>query len=211
MTIRAKLGRTVAAIGLAGAAIAGAVATAAPASADPTLPIDWNIDASVTLAKLGLSQTVTGGSFTGSADLGTGTVSGDLTLPANSIKLDLAGLNLADVGFALAPVGHTSGTFDLATLNASITSTFNIKIPHLYVLGNNRLNLVGNNCQTAQPISLTMSGPVDLVNGTNFTGTFSIPKFKNCGLLTFAINLLIPGDGNTFTATATPKAAAAAA
>jgi hypothetical protein len=51
-----------------------------------------------------------------------------------------------------------------------------------------------------------MSGPVDLVNGSTFTGEFAVPKFKNCGLPTFALNLIIPGDGNTFTATATPKA-----
>ncbi|HEX6567728.1 MAG TPA: hypothetical protein VF015_01115, partial [Acidimicrobiales bacterium] len=63
-------------------------------------------------------------------------------------------------------------------------------------------------CQTRTPITLTMSGPVDLVNGSTFTGDFTIPKFKDCGLLTFAINLLIPGDGNTFTATASPKPAA---
>ena len=47
---------------------------------------------------------------------------------------------------------------------------------------------------------------VDLANPSTFTGEFTIPRFKNCGLLTFAINLLIPGDGNTFSATASPKA-----
>lgn len=206
MRMRAKLGRTVAALGLVTAGLAGSVATAAPASADPIIPIDWNIDASTTIAKLGLTQEVTGGSFVGSADLGAGTVTGNLSLPANSIKFQLLGLDLADVGFELAPVGATTGTIDLANLSVSITSTFNIKIPHLYALGINKLNLVGSHCQTAKPITLTMSGPVDLANPSRFSGEFTIPKFKDCGLLTFAINLIIPGDGNTFTATATPKA-----
>jgi hypothetical protein len=205
MRLRAKLGRTVGALGLVTAALSGTVATAAPASADPTIPIDWNIEATTTIAKLGLTQTVTGGSFVGSADVGAGTVTGNLNLPANDIAIKLLGLNLANVGFELAPVGTTSGSFDLANLTVSITSTFNIKIPHLNILGT-RLNLVGSRCQTAEPITLTMSGPVDLANPSHFSGEFSIPKFKNCGLLTFAINLIIPGDGNTFTATATPKA-----
>jgi hypothetical protein len=148
---------------------------------------------------------VTGGSFVGSADLGAGTVTGNLNLPANSLKVDILGIELADVGFALAPTGPTTGTIDLSTLTVSITSSFNIKIPHLRALGL-PINLVGNRCQTARPITLTMSGPVDLANPSKFTGEFSIPRFKDCGLLTFAINLLIPGDGNTFSATATPKA-----
>jgi hypothetical protein len=206
MSIRAKLARTVAAVGLVTAGIAGGLATASPASADPILPIDWNIDATTTLAGLGITQTVTGGSFTASADLGNGTVSGNLNLPPADISVKILGINLADVGFAITPVGPTTGTFDLSTLTVSMTSSFNIKIPHLNPLGLDFLNLVGSRCQTATPITLTMSGPVDLVNGSTFTGEFTIPKFKDCGLLTFALNLIIPGDGNTFTATATPKA-----
>jgi hypothetical protein len=206
MSIRAKVARTVAALGLVTAGIAGGVATAGPAAADPILPIDWNIDATTTIAGLGLTQDVTGGSFVGAADLGNGTVSGTLSLPPADTSIEILGINLADVGFAIEPVGPTTGTVNLSTLNVSMTSSFNIKIPHLNPLGIDRLNLVGSRCQTATPITLTMSGPVDLVNGSTFTGEFSIPKFRNCGLLTFALNLIIPGDGNTFTATATPKA-----
>ena len=39
-----------------------------------------------------------------------------------------------------------------------MTSSFDIKIPYLRPLGT-RVNLVGSHCQTATPISLTMSGP----------------------------------------------------
>jgi hypothetical protein len=206
MSIRAKLARTVAAVSLVTAGIAGGVATAGPAAADPILPIDWNIDATTTIASLGLTQEVTGGSFTGAADLGNGTVTGTLNLPPSDTSIKILGINLATVGFAIEPVGPTTGTFDLDTLNVTMTSSFNIRIPHLYPLGITSLNLVGSRCRTATPITLTMSGPVDLANGSTFTGEFAIPKFKDCGLLTFALNLIIPGDGNTFTATATPKA-----
>jgi hypothetical protein len=54
-----------------------------------------------------------------------------------------------------------------------------------------------------------MSGPVDLVNGTTLSGEFEIPTFENCGLLTTPIlNLIVPGGGNTFSATARPAPAA---
>jgi hypothetical protein len=104
-------------------------------------------------------------------------VTGNLNLPANDIQFKLLGLNLADVGFELAPVGPTTGTIDLSNLTVSITSTFDIKIPHLNVLGT-RLNLVGRLCQTTEPITLTMSGPVDLANPSHFSGEFTIPKFR---------------------------------
>ena len=206
MSIRAKFARTAAALALATSGIAGAVATAQPAAADPVIAIDWNLEANVTIAKLGISQSVTGGEFVGGADLGNGTINGNLVLPSSSINVNILGINLADVGFAVTPIGATSGTFDLASSTVSITSSFDIKIPFLRPLGLQRINLVGNRCQTAEPITLTMSGPIDLANPSSFTGEFTIPKFKNCGLLTFAINLLIPGGGNTFSATASPKA-----
>jgi hypothetical protein len=69
------------------------------------------------------------------------------------------------------------------------------------------LNLVGNRCQTATPITLTLSGPVDLTAGSTFSGTYTVPRFKNCGLTTPILNLIVPGGGNTFTATARPPAA----
>jgi hypothetical protein len=41
-------------------------------------------------------------------------------------------------------------------------------------------------------------------SGSSFSGTFTIPRFKDCGLLTPVLNLLLPGSGNTISATATP-------
>ena len=72
MSIRAA--RPLAPPGLAVAGVAGRSPPAAPA--EPTIPIDWNIDATVHLASLNIDQTVTGGSFVGAADVGAGTVAG---------------------------------------------------------------------------------------------------------------------------------------
>jgi hypothetical protein len=37
-----------------------------------------------------------------------------------------------------------------------------------------------------------------------FSGTYTIPPLQNCGAATKALNLVVPGPGNTFTAVATP-------
>ena len=66
------------------------------------------------------------------------------------------------------------------------------------------VNLAGNSCATASPISVTMSGKASLSGPSTFSGGFTMPKFTKCGLVTVVINQEIPGPGNTFSATATP-------
>jgi len=66
------------------------------------------------------------------------------------------------------------------------------------------INLVGDHCTTATPISVTMSGIAKLGATSTFKGTFDIPNFKNCSVATAALNQLVPGPGNTFAATARP-------
>jgi hypothetical protein len=206
MKQRTKVARALAALGLVSAAFGGVVATSSPAGADPILPIDWNVDATTHIASVGIDSTTTGGSFVGEVDLGTGALTGDLSLPPAETSFEVLGLGLADVGFAVEPTAPTTGTVDLSTLTVTMTSTFDIKLTHVSPAGVDLINLVGDHCRTREPITLTATGPVDLVNGSTITGEFSIPRFERCGLLTFGLNLLLPGDGNTFSATASPRA-----
>jgi hypothetical protein len=202
-----KLRRTFAAFGLLTTSIVGSVALAPSASADPDLAINWIVDAQTHIASLNQDVNVTDGRFTGSVDLATGEVTGDLSLPPATTRLKLGSLPLANVTFEIEPVGPITGTVDFSTLTITQTSTFNIRIPSIrpVLLP---INLVGNRCQTAEPITLTMSGQVDLAAGTTLSGEYTIPPFKNCGLLvTPVLNLLAPGPGNTFTATARPAPA----
>ncbi len=46
-----------------------------------------------------------------------------------------------------------------------------------------------------------MRGVANIGAPATFSGTYTIPKLKDCGLVTPALNLLIPGPGNTFSAT----------
>jgi hypothetical protein len=201
-----RLRRTFVALGLLTSALVTAVVAAPSVGADPDLDINWVVDAQTHIARLNQDISVTGGSFVGTVDLGTGDLTGDLTLPPATTQLKLGSLPLANVTFELVPVGPVTGHVDLSTLTVTQTSTFNIRIPSIrpVLLP---INLVGNRCQTATPITITMSGPVDLVNGTTLSGEFTIPQFKNCGLLvTPVLNLVVPGGGNTFSATARPAA-----
>ncbi len=63
------------------------------------------------------------------------------------------------------------------------------------------MNLVGNNCGTSQPVSVTFSGTFSLTAKSTFSGTYTIPPFAHCGLATLLINLTLPGPGNTISLT----------
>lgn len=211
MSIRSPRGRTraLAVVAALAAALGTSVALAPPASAEPIVPIDQSIDAVAHVAALDQDIEVEGGSFTGTVDLGTGAIAGDISLPPASTFINLAGLiPAARATFAMTPVGQTTGTIDLDAGTASITSTFDIYVPEIDPLGVGLVNLSAPTCKTVTPISVTMSGPFNLTGPSTFSGTFTIPQFEGCGLSTAALNLLAPGPGNTFTATATPRAAA---
>lgn len=81
---------------------------------------------------------------------------------------------------------------------------FDIKLPRLNNYGLPWWNLVRPSCGTSWPVTVTMSGTVDmgvfLTEGGTFSGEYAIPRFKSCGLLTPALNLVVPGSGNSFTA-----------
>jgi hypothetical protein len=78
------------------------------------------------------------------------------------------------------------------------------RLDHRAYAGIVALNLVGNSCVTSTTVSVTMRGVADLTSPATFSGIYTIPPLKTCGALTAALNLVIPGPGNTFTAKATP-------
>ncbi len=185
------------------------LAPARPASADPVLPITWDVDASTTLSSLGLTVDVPGGVFDGQVDLGTGELSGDLSLPASTTTFALGRLPLADATFEMTQVEPITGSVDLANGTATATAVFDIRLRAMRPTIAPWWNLVGSRCRTASPISVTMSGPISLTGPSSFSGTYTIPRFKDCGfVVTPIINLIIPSSGNTFSATFAPPGAA---
>jgi hypothetical protein len=67
------------------------------------------------------------------------------------------------------------------------------------------VNLVGDHCQTAKAITMTLKGSAQAGSPWKFTGTFTLPKFVQCGTLTGLLNSLLSGPGNTFSGVATPN------
>jgi hypothetical protein len=181
-------------------------AAARPASADSLFPFSYRVDATTHLKNLNQTVTVPPGTFVGSIDLTTSTLSGSITLPPATIKLQLAGIvPLVTATVKIVQTKPVSGTVDLTALPFPVvaTATFNIRVVSAYA-GIVPINLVGNSCTTSTPVSVTMRGAAQPGAPATFSGIYTIPPLKTCGPLTTALNLVIPGPGNTFTAKATP-------
>jgi hypothetical protein len=175
------------------------------ASADGSLyQFDYLVNATTTLKNLNQTITVPQGTFKGSIDFGTGALLGDIKLPPATFTLSEIGIGLVTATAKIVPVGHVTGMVDFNTFDVTATSKFNIRIIDAHVNGTTK-NLVGNYCRTATPISVTMTGPASLGGDSTFSGSFVMPKLVYCGVVqTTALNLLLPGPGNTFTAVASP-------
>jgi hypothetical protein len=183
-----------------------AVATP-PASADTLFQFSYRIDATTHLKKLNQTVTVPPGTFTGSIDLTTATLTGTIALPPATLSLKLAGIvPLVTATVKIVQTKPVTGTVDLSTSPFQVvaTSTFNIQITRA-TAGILPINLVGNQCTTSTPISVTMRGAAQPGQPASFSGPFTIPPLKTCGLTTAALNLVVPGPGNTFSAKATPN------
>jgi hypothetical protein len=181
--------------------------TAQPAAAYTLIPFSYKIDATTTLKKLNQTVTVPTGTFTGSINVELETLTGTIKLPPAKIKMKLAGIvPLVTATVKINQTKPVTGTIDLETsypYQVVATATFNIRIVTAYA-GTVPVNLVGDTCMTSTPVSVTMSGGARFGQASTFSGTYTIPPLKTCGALTLALNQVIPGPGNTFTAVATP-------
>lgn len=184
--------------------IAAATFTAAPSGAATTIPIHWKVDASTHIESLNMDVQIPEGTFDGEVDLATGALTGNLNLPPASKTIRLFGLPIATTTFAMSQNGPITGHVDLATMTVTVDSSFDFAIKSATASFLPWLNLVGNSCRGVQPINVSMSGPVDLTGSQTFSADYTLPKLKNCGLATPLLNAIIPGGGNTFTATFSP-------
>ncbi|MDQ1382382.1 MAG: hypothetical protein QOJ71_3101 [Actinomycetota bacterium] len=183
------------------------VLTEQPAGAAPFVPFAYKLNATTHLKKLNQTVTVPPGTFVGQIDLGTSHLTGAITLPPATIRLKLAGIvPLVTATVKIIPTKAVTGTVDLTKNPFPVvaTATFNIQVVSAYA-GILPINLVGNRCTTSTPVAVTMRGTASLGAPATFSGPYTIPPLKNCGLTTAALNLVIPGPGNTFTAVATPQ------
>jgi hypothetical protein len=174
-------------------------------AADPTVTITDNLDASTHLKKLNQDVKIPRGTLTATINLATGQLTGNISLPPATVTLHEVGLPLATATMAVEQAQPVTGHVDLTTFAVTATSVFNIKVLRVSPALLPFVNLVGNQCMTAKPVSVTMTGKADLTGPSTFTGIYTIPFFKTCQTLTVALDVAISGPGNTFTATATPR------
>jgi hypothetical protein len=203
--------------------LAAVTLTARPAAADDSvLPFAYRVDATTHIAKLNQDVVVNNGRFVGAVSLTTFDLEGTLTLPQATVAVNLESqgvtgvplsqIPLVTVTAKIVPTKPVTGHVDLHTFQVVATATFHIHIVSMYAgPGANpfqllppRPNLVGDNCRTATPMSVTMAGSALPLTPTDFEGEFTIPPFQNCENATPLLNQLIPGPGNTFHAHAEP-------
>jgi hypothetical protein len=213
-----KLGRKFAAVVIAVSAVTAVAIGTQPAGSDTPnyVYFNYNVDAVTHIQKLDQTIAIKGGTFAGYIDFtkfGSDTSASSFILPLKgSISLPPAKFTYRAAGIVplihatakIVPTKNVTGSADVLAATVTATATFNIRIVSAYATGTTT-NLVGDTCKTATPVSVTMSGPAGL-GGGNFSGTFTLPNLQGCGLVqTAALNLVLPGPGNTFSASATPK------
>ncbi len=97
--------------------------------------------------------------------------------------------------------GPTTGKVDLSTGAVTTMSNITLQITNLTVAG---LPVpVGPSCESATPASVALASQpgFSIVNGGTVSGTYTVPPFAGCGLITPVLNLTITGPGNTITLT----------
>jgi hypothetical protein len=182
---------------------AAAVAFAAPAQAAP-IPINFNnVTGTTHLAKPNVDVAVPTSSVQTQVDLETNTVTGTANLANLTAKLNLANLIGVTSTVKIVPVGGLTGTIDLGASKLSTTTRFTLQVIDVHLDAAPRINLVKSSCRTVRASTLTLNNttPVDLFQPITMVGTYTIPPFTGCGILTPLLSLLLSGPNNTMTLT----------
>jgi hypothetical protein len=192
------LGRTITTVLLGAAA---ALTVAGPAQAAP-LPINFNnVTGTTHLAKPNVDVAVPASTVLTEVDPATGTVTGSANLANLTAKLKLANLVGVTSTVKIVPVGGLTGTIDLTASKLSTTTKFTLEVIDVHTDAAPRINLVKPGCRTVRASTLTLNNttPVDLFQPITMVGSYAIPPFRGCGLLTPLLSLLLSGPGNTMT------------
>jgi hypothetical protein len=182
-------------------AVAGVLASGGAASADTFLTIKYPVSGTTHLATPNADVPLGPGHLKATADLNTGAIKATLTLPDATGSFTELGIIPVTATVRLINDGPTTGTLDINTGAVTTTSMITMRIVDLKVAG---IDLpVGNACQTSSPVTVMLSSQpgFNILKGGTFAGTYTIPKFANCGLNTLLINLTVPGSGNTISFT----------
>ena len=197
---RAVRGATVTA--LAGLVTAVVVATTpALASAGTTLTVRYPVSGSTFLKAANATVTLGPGTLRSKVNLTTGKVTASLNLPPATGSFKELGVVPVTATVAFIQDGPTTGTVDLNTGAVTTMSKITLQVTSLSVSG---LPVpVGPACESATPASVALASQpgFSIVNGGPVSGTYTVPPFAHCGLVTPVLNLTVTGPGNTISLT----------
>jgi hypothetical protein len=195
-------GRGMAATAIAGLlALATIAATPAAASAATVLKVRYPVNGSTFLKAANATVPLGPGALRSRVNLTTGTVTASLNLPPATGSFKELGLIPVTATVAFIQNGPTTGTVDLNTGAITTMSSITLQITSLSVAG---LPVpVGPSCESATPASVALASQpgFSIVNGGTVSGTYTVPPFAGCGLITPVLNLTITGPGNTISLT----------
>lgn len=185
---------------------AGGVAQAR--AADLVVPFtNWQVGGSLTLAKLRQQvQFPAGSTFNGSADLTTGQLSGNVSVPPFTSTIRVLGIptQVSEQIKQATPVTGTVALGSGGSVSVKSTTSDNIYLRSVGV----GLIQIPTTCHTSSPVQLTLdySGPLNLTQGFAFAGATTIPPLSGCGLVGPTLSLLLSGPGNQYALTLKPPA-----
>ena len=134
-------------------------------------------------------------------DVDTFDLSGGMALPTQHTTFTVLGFVPVEADVSFIQAAPLTGHIDFSGMNATVSSNskYTVKLSNVKMGG--LPGLVGSNCQTKAPVSISANTPAgegfDLLAGGNLTGSFSLGDFKNCGINTWLINQIVPGSGKT--------------
>lgn len=198
-----KYYRGIAATALTGlvAALALAATPTAASASDTMLTVRYPINGSTFVKATNASLTLGPGTLKSTVDLNTGALTAKLNLPPATGSFKELGIVPVTATVALLQNGPTTGNIDLNTGAVTTTSNVTLQITSLSVAG---LPVpVGSSCESSTPASimLTSQPGFSIIKGGTVSGTYTIPPFAGCGLVTPVLNLTIAGPGNTISLT----------
>jgi len=195
-------GRGMAATAIAGLlALATIAATPAAASAATVLKVRYPVNGSTFLKAANATVPLGPGALRSRVNLTAGTVTASLNLPPATGSFKEFGLIPVTATVAFLQNGPTTGKVDLNTGAVTTMSSITLQITSLTVAG---LPVpVGPACESATPASVALASQpgFSIVNGGTVSGTYTVPPFAGCGLITPVLNLTITGPGNTISLT----------
>lgn len=186
--------------------VTAAAVTAGPAvaSAGTSLTVIYPVHGSTHLKVPNTTVTLGPGKLRATLNPGNGTLKASLSLPAAKVSFKEFGLIPVSATTEFIQDGATIGKVNANTGAVTTTSKITLKITSMSVAG--LPVVVGGSCESATPAVITLRSQrgFSVVSGGKLAGTYTVPKFANCGLaglLTPVINLSIAGPGNSITFT----------